>query len=194
VTDIVADDLTLERNPSGQRSTAVWGTWGLLATEGTLFATLIASYFYLRLNAPVWPLPGEHPPELTLALPNTLVLVASSVVLGWAGSRRRRGADRAARIATAVTALMGVAFVTIQGFEFAGRHVGVRDDAQATAFTTITGLHTAHVVVGVLLLAFLVVRGRRAPASGHRTISLYWHFVDVVWLAVFTSLYLAERW
>jgi heme/copper-type cytochrome/quinol oxidase subunit 3 len=195
--DLDAEVAGLDRNPVDRRSTGYWGTVLLVATEATLFAALLASYFYLRLNTTSFRPPGVEPPELLLALPNTIILVASSGVMWWAERSARRDAWGRARLATAIVTVMGVAFVVIQGFEYSRKHYGVADHAYATATYTITGLHTAHVVVGVLLLAFVVWRTGREDRGRHaalQNVALYWHFVDVVWIAVFTSLYLSERW
>jgi heme/copper-type cytochrome/quinol oxidase subunit 3 len=171
--------------------------WLLIATEATLFATLLASYFYLRVNTTHFRPVGVEPPELGLALPNTILLVASSAVLFFAERSANRDAWGRARWVTALTALMGAAFVVVQGVEYARKTYGPGDHAYGTATYTITGLHTAHVVVGVLMLLFVIWRaGRSGPTrrSVLRNTALYWHFVDVVWVAVFTSLYLSERW
>ncbi len=186
----------LDGRPTDSRSLGAWGVALAIATEATLFAVLIASYFYLRVNARTWPPAGSRPPELTLALPGTAVLIASSVVLVWSDRQAARERWSRSRVGIAVTLALGAAFLVVQGFEIASRPEGVRDSAQSTALYTITGLHAAHVVVGMALLLFLLLRmgpapARRAPGP---VASRYWHFVDVIWVVVVISLYLSERW
>jgi heme/copper-type cytochrome/quinol oxidase subunit 3 len=194
--DLDAEVAGLERNVVDRRSTGYWGVVLLVATEATLFAALLASYFYLRLNDHTFRPPGVEHPELSLSLPNTILLVVSSLVLLWAERSARRQNWGLARALTALTTLMGIAFLIIQSIEYRDEHYGVADHAYGTTRYTITGLHSAHVVVGVLLLCFVVWRLGRQDAGRHSTlqnVALYWHFVDVVWIAVFSCLFLSER-
>ena len=195
--DLEPDPATLDRNPVDRRSTGYWGTVCLVATEATLFAALLASYFYLRLNDHSFRPPGVERPELLLAIPGTIVLVASSGVMWLAERSARRESWGRARLLAGLVTLMGIAFLVIQGVEFDRLHYGVGDHAYGTARYTIVGLHSAHVTVGVLLLLFVLWRIGRRDAGRHsvvQNVALYWHFVDVVWVAVFVSLYLSEHW
>lgn len=187
----------LDRNPADARSSGYWGTVLLLLTEGTLFVALLTSYFYLRLNDSAFRPAGVEPPDLGLALPNTILLIASSVVMFVAERAAKKESWGVARLITAAVGIMGVVFLVIQGIEYSQLPYGVADHAYGTARYTITGLHTAHVVVGVLLLAFVVwIAGREGNKrkASMANVALYWHFVDVVWLAVFICLYASERW
>jgi heme/copper-type cytochrome/quinol oxidase subunit 3 len=182
---------------AGARRPGAWGMALLIATEASLFGYLLFSYFYVAaLSRGAWP--PEGPPDLRLALPNTIVLLASSGTMYWAESGIRLGRTGRLRIGLAVTLLLGALFLTVQGIEYAQNPLRPTTNAYGSLFFTVTGFHSAHVAVGLLMIAVVTLR---ALLSHFRTgrheavtyVSWYWHFVDVVWLAVFTSLYLSPR-
>jgi heme/copper-type cytochrome/quinol oxidase subunit 3 len=133
-----------------------------------------------------------------LALPNTALLIASSVAYMWGDRGIRRGDLGAYKIGVSVAILLGLIFIIVQGFEWRGMPFSPRDSAFASLFFTITGFHGAHVIVGLIML--VAVRtwaglGKFTPQR-HLAVTLvgwYWHFVDIVWLFVFTTLYLSPR-
>jgi heme/copper-type cytochrome/quinol oxidase subunit 3 len=179
-------------------STAWWGMACLIATEAILFVYLIFSYAYLgsQQDGP-WPPSGA--PSLKLALPNTVILVCSSFLLGWGVRefRRRRDNGRLALFLVG-TIVLGTAFITVQGFEWAGKPFNFSTNAYSAAFFILTGVHMAHVAVGLLMLVMLLVwtlMGRFGHAHHEHLAlgALYWHFVDVVWIAVFTTAYLVPQ-
>lgn len=182
----------VEAHPTGQ-----WGMALLIATEASLFAYLLFSYFYLAARSHgAWPPFG--PPRLDIALPNTAVLLSSSVALLWAEAGLRRGDERRLRIGLALTMLLGAAFLALQGVEYSRQSFSPATDAYGSAFFTITGLHGTHVFVGLVVLGVvfsMTLRGKLSHEHRHyvSNAAMYWHFVDVVWIAVFTSLYLAPR-
>jgi len=181
-----------------------YGMWWLVITEGALFAYLIFSYVYTLLQAGQgWP-PGG-PPSLKLALPNTILLVASSVVI-WFGERAgRRGRHGLELALVALTILMGAIFVGIQFKEWSDKPFSYDTHLYGSFYFTITTFHMAHVVAGILgltvLALWLGLTSRRALGPTKRLHqrplsigSIYWHFVDVVWLVVFTTFYLQPYW
>jgi heme/copper-type cytochrome/quinol oxidase subunit 3 len=173
-----------------------WAMVCLIITEGALFAYLLFSYFYLESMAPQWP--PNNVPELRLAGPNTILLVASSLVMWWAERGIKRGAQLQLRVGMLVTTVMGIVFLIIQSKEYAGLKFTASSHAYGSLFITITGFHFAHVVVGVLMMLTTEVRAWLGHFTERRHLAvtntaLYWHFVDVVWLAVFASLYLTPR-
>ena len=190
----------LNSRPSDEAVTAGLGEWGMLVaigTEATLFATLLASHVYLRANASEWPPNGSDPPPLSLASLGTAILIASSLVLIWSDRRARRDDLRWSRRAALATVALGAAFLVVEGVEIVQRSEGAAASAAATSLYTITGLHAAHVAVGMLMLLYVTTRmGGAADAGRHRlsSASMYWHFVDVVWVGVFLTLYVSERW
>ena len=179
------------------------GWWAMVlvcATEAALFAYFIAAYFYLGVSNPAWPPAGFELPKLEKPLIMTLFLVSSSVVLFIAGKLREHGRRAAYRIGTSVTVLLGVGFLVFQTLEYREklRTMSPMSNAYASTFYTITGFHGAHVAFGLLLLLYTLLRDSLGRIEPERPIvvkvsSLYWHFVDVVWLAILTSLYLSPR-
>lgn len=177
------------------RSPGFWGMMLLIATEGALFAYLLFSYFYLGSMA-AGPWPPDGPPSLRLVLPNTLLLLASSGTMYWAEAGVKRGAVGRLRIGLVATALLGLVFLSVQGVEYSNKPFTPATSAYASLFYVITGFHGAHVAVGVLMMATIAIRAFLGHFGRNRhdavtNVAWYWHFVDVVWLCVFSSLYVA---
>jgi heme/copper-type cytochrome/quinol oxidase subunit 3 len=192
--------LVLDRTDSrSSRPAAWWGMVLLIATEATIFAILIASYLYLRASSPAWPQGGIDPPDLTLVLPFSFVLWGSSVPVLVAERAIRHDRHGVVRGALLLSGLLGLAFLAATAKDFADLHFGWRDNAYGSAFYTLVGLHTAHVVVGVAMNAVVQLKswlGRLTPER-HLTLTafaMYWHFVDAVWLFVFPVAYLSPHW
>jgi cytochrome c oxidase subunit I+III len=125
-----------------------------------------------------------------------VLLLASSVVAWLAERQVERGRPRAGAGLLAVTFLMGAVFVAVQLAEWKAKSFGPGTSSYASLYYTTTGFHVAHVVAGLLILAALALWSALDFFSARRRIVvsagvLYWHFVDVVWLAVFTSYYVA---
>ena len=183
------------------RPTGWWGMLVVVLTEATLFALLLASYFYTRFRSPgAWPPDGQPDPRLLKPVIMTLLLMASSVTVYMAELGSRKGNLRRLHAGLAATFVLGLSFLILQGFEYHEKLAELRPstDAYGSLFYTITGLHGSHVIVGLLILAwtqFFAWRGAYA-SENHVAVqvsALYWHFVHVVWLFVFFSLYLSPR-
>jgi heme/copper-type cytochrome/quinol oxidase subunit 3 len=179
----------------GRNSVGWAGMLCLIATESALFAYLLFSYFFIALQrGPAW-LPETHP-SLALAGPNTLVLLASSACVWWGeeGVKRARRGQHFLGLGAGI--VLGVVFLVVQGFEWKTKAFGLGSSSYGSLFFTVTGFHMAHVIAGVLILATVLlwsVLGYFSPRHHARmTIaSVYWHFVDVVWLFVFSTFYLS---
>jgi len=187
---------TIHEGPVGRRPPAWWGMICLVATEAALFFFLLYSYFYMATHSSVWP--PEGPPDLKLALPNTALLLASSATMWWAESGIRAGRSARLRIGLVITIVLGAVFAAVQGLEWSQKPFGPATDAYGSLFFTITGFHGAHVIVGLIILAYILLRASLGHFTAERhlavsTAAIYWHFVDVVWLFVFTSLFLTPR-
>jgi cytochrome c oxidase subunit 3 len=146
-------------------------------------------------NEGPWPPDGFHLP-LAVAGVNTAILVSSSVTVHWALESVRRGERRGLIIGLATTWLLGFTFLFIQINEYIHIGFSARDGAFGSIFYGLTGLHGAHVFVGLLLLSFANVRawrGHFGPKGkdhlGVEVPGIYWHFVDVMWIIVFTTVY-----
>lgn len=190
-----------ERLPFGsveKLSTGWWGVVCLVTTEACLFGYLIFSYAFTAVNGGQGALPAR-PPDLTLALPNTFLLLASSVAVWW-GERglKAKGDRRRLLIGYGAGFLMGLGFVLVQLAEWREKTFSFSTNAYASAFFTITGFHMSHVLAGLLGLGAILVwnlagyfdRERNAPIT---YVSIYWHFVDAVWIVVFSTFYIAPR-
>ena len=165
-----------------------------ILSEVMLFGALFAAYFVIRGESPGWP-PGHlERPELVLPGFNTLLLVSSSVTMQLAVRAARRG-DRSRILRwLGLTLLLGGVFIAIQGFEFATNGFGLDSGTFGSTFYILTGFHGAHVLAGAVLIAVVANRARLGLVSAeHHTAveatSYYWHFVDVVWILLFSTLY-----
>jgi Heme/copper-type cytochrome/quinol oxidase, subunit 3 len=155
---------------SGRHSPGWWGMVAVLVTEGSLFILLLFSYIYTgSFDHSHWMVDG--PPELKLALPNTLILLVSSGTAWWAEKGIKGGKVGQLRSGITLTLLLGIVFATIQGIEYAQKKFGPSRDAYSSLFYTITGFHFAHVIVGLIMLATVLV-GRRSVLSTRSGISL----------------------
>ncbi len=182
------------------RPIAAWGMVFLVATEGMLFGLLLFVYFYLWSITTPWPPTGVEPPELVVSGIRTGLLLGSSLTL-WAAERAfAAGRRRGAALGLGATLLLAIVFLAGHVEEMIKiiPEFTWDDSAYGSIYYTIVNFHAAHLLVGVGLLTFALVRlGRGAYSRQHdtqlRTASLYWHFVDVIWAIVYTSLYIAPN-
>jgi cytochrome c oxidase subunit 3 len=183
---------------AGKRAGGWWGMLALIATEASLFAYLIFSYLYLASQTTQhWPPDGL--PKLATGLAGTGVLLASSVLVWGCERLVRRGRRRLGVLSMSAAIVLGSGFVALQLKEWHDHPYTLSTNLYASLYFTITGFHMAHVLVGLVVLALLLFwtafgyfdeRRWSALAIG----GLYWHFVDVVWLFIFTTLYLTPYW
>jgi len=181
----------------GRRSMGWWGLAALIATEGALFAYLLFTYYYLLAQlGPGW-FP-EHAPSLKLALPNTIVLLASSATIAWAERGIRAGTRGRAIGGLVLTLILGAVFVAVQLIEWKAKPYTMQTGSYGSLYFTITGFHMAHVAAGLIALALVLVWTIAGYLDERRNVPMligaaYWHFVDIVWLTVFFTFYLAPR-
>ncbi|ROT28181.1 cytochrome c oxidase subunit 3 [Micromonospora sp. HM5-17] len=183
------------------RSTAWWGVMLFIATEGTVFAALLGSYFYLRFQHGVpWPPDGIAQPDLRLPLVMTAVLVPSSLPVAWAEAGIRRGRRWQVRAGLLATLVMGGTFLGLQGMEYHEnlREYTVTTNVYGSLFYVITTFHGAHVTVGLFMVCWLLAAAGRGGVSARRpepvrVVAYYWHFVDAVWVAILFTVYLSPR-
>jgi cytochrome c oxidase subunit III len=176
------------------RSNGWYGMATLVLTEACLFAYLLFSYYYMSFHHGREWLPDELP-GFKLSLPMTGILLGSSVVV-WIGEQAIKKGQRWLCVAALTGGwVLGLAFVALEAKEWHDKHFTLSTDAYSSLFFTVTGFHMAHVVGGVLMLLAVTIwaglgefdRNRRDPVS---IAAFYWHFVDVVWICVFTTIYL----
>jgi len=173
------------------------GWWGILlgiATEAAIFAYLLFSYYYMAIELHgAWHSAG--PPSLRLALPNTIVLLVSSVTFWWAERQFIAGRRTKAIAALSATAGLGAVFLIVQLFEWHNKAFSISSDPYGSLYFTITGFHMAHVIVGLAMMIAIIVWMCLGLLDHRRHVSIsigaiYWHFVDAVWLTVFFTFYL----
>ena len=190
-------DTGLPLGAGESRSPGWWAMVWTIATEAALFAFLLFSFFYLGSQSrSAWPPTG--PLSLRLALPNTVILILSSVAYIWGERGIRAGNRTRLRAGLRIAFFLGLSFVIIQAIEWKHLPFGVRDQAFGSLFYTITGFHGAHVIVGLLMNLVVQVWVERGAfdRNSHLAVTnagMYWHFVDIVWLFVFASLYISPR-
>lgn len=190
--------LSAHETPHAPPRMAIFGMTIFLASEAMLFAGLIGGYIVLRLSSPAWP-PSPEYPKLPILLTgiNTVFLVSSSFTYHFAELAVKKG--KSGLFWLFVTALLGVTFLCIQAYEWTHlHHEGLwfnKGGAYGSSFFLLTGFHGAHVAVGVLLILVALFRqlGGAYTAQNHTYLILagmYWHFVDVVWVFLYSVLYL----
>lgn len=172
--------------------------WAVIATEFMLFASMFAAYYYLGSNKDRWA--QETPPVILYAILLLIILLSSSAILMWGEHQVKAGRFAAGRAALWVTVLFGFGFLALQGFEYYAhwRMLAPYSDSYGSIFYAITSLHAAHVIVGVLMLMYVGIIPRygstaRTPHNIYRTVALYWHFVDAVWILIVALLYIVPH-
>ncbi|MGZ5312967.1 MAG: cytochrome c oxidase subunit 3 [Solirubrobacterales bacterium] len=187
-----------EANQSSRIDRQTLGILIFIITEAMLFGAFFAAYFFIRVvaNEGPWPPNGFELP-VAVAGVNTAILISSSFTVHWALESVRRGNRRGMQAGLATTFLLGATFLFIQLNEYVHIGFSARDGAFGSIFYGLTGLHGAHVFVGLTLLAFANVRawrGHFGPNAldhlGVEVSGIYWHFVDVMWIIVFTTVYI----
>ena len=185
--------------PPANRSSRVdpqfLGMYLFIISEIMLFGAFFTAYFFMRVvKGDPWPAPGTEIP-VAVAGVNTAILLSSSLTMHWALVSAKAGNRSGMRAGLAATFFLGLTFLSVQVNEYVSLGWSPQDHAQGTIFYSLTGLHGAHVTVGLLLLLFANIRANRGHFSPeeHRGVEvpgIYWHFVDVMWVFVFTALYL----
>jgi cytochrome c oxidase subunit III len=171
----------------------IHGMLCLILTELSLFVCLFAAYFYLGIDKNRWA--ADQPPKLMYALIMLVVLLSSSAVLEWGErqiDRRRNGAARTALIATIA---IGLVFMVLQVLEYRDhwKTLTPYSDSYGSIFYALTTFHAAHVIVGLMFLSYVAFLPRYGPSAApyrpYKVVSLYWHFVDAVWIFIVLILY-----
>jgi cytochrome c oxidase subunit 3/cytochrome o ubiquinol oxidase subunit 3 len=173
------------------------GMWLFLGSECLLFGGLISTYMLYR---------GRHSgslgPDQIYDIPFTsvssFVLLMSSLTMVLAVSAANRHDDRNTRVWLVITALLGATFVGGQAYEFTTFYregLGYTTSLFSSSFYTLTGFHGVHVSVGIIMLLSLALMIRSNRVTGSKPevvelVGLYWHFVDIVWIVIFTLVYL----
>jgi cytochrome c oxidase subunit 3 len=182
-------------NRSSRVEPELLGMLLFIISEIMVFGAFFTAYFFIRIaNGAPWPAHGTTLP-VGVAGMNTAILVSSSFTIHWAEQAIKKGNHFGLKAGMLTTFLLGCSFLFIQINEYANIGFAPQDAAQQTIFYSLTGLHGAHVFIGLLLLLFVTIRAFRGHYSPeeHRGVEvpgIYWHFVDVMWLVVYTTVYI----
>jgi cytochrome c oxidase subunit III len=188
-----------EHPPIANRSSRIdpqlLGVLLFIISEAMLFGSFFTAYFFIRVvqNEPWPPVPFDFP--VAIAGMNTVILLTSSFTMHYALHSIKRGNRIGLQVGLATTFLMGVTFLGTQINEYFKAGFSIHDGSFASVFYGLTGLHGAHVFVGLTLLAISNVRtlrGHFTPEAhmGVEATGIYWHFVDVMWIIVYSTVYL----
>jgi cytochrome c oxidase subunit 3 len=166
-----------------------------IASEIMLFGSFFTAYFFVRVaNGVPWPTPPYELPVFVAGI-NTIILVTSSFTMHWALQAIKRGNRAGLKAGLTLTFLLGLTFLLTQLLEYSRVGFAPYTDAFGTIFFCLTGLHGAHVFVGLTLLLAATTRayrGHYTPEEHHgvEIPGIYWHFVDVMWIVVYTTVYI----
>jgi cytochrome c oxidase subunit III len=184
-----------EANRSSRVDPQMLGMLLFIISEIMVFGAFFTAYFFIRVvNGAEWPAEGTELPKLIAGV-NTAILLSSSLTMHWALEGAKNENRFALKAGMLTTALLGATFLFIQINEYVHLGFAPQDHAQGTIFYGLTGLHGAHVFVGLTLLTMATVRAFRGhfSAKDHRGVEvpgIYWHFVDVMWIIVYATIYL----
>jgi cytochrome c oxidase subunit 3 len=184
-----------EAHKSSRIDSQLLGVLLFIISEAMLFGSFFTAYFFVRVvqNEPWPPDPFEFP--VLVASMNTAILVSSSFTVHYALHSIKKGNRLGLQVGLATTFMLGAMFLLTQLNEYVKAGFAISDGAFASVFYGLTGLHGAHVFVGLTLLAIMNVRALRGHFTpdkhmGVETAGIYWHFVDVMWIIVWSTVYL----
>jgi len=184
----------IEANRSSRVDPATLGMLLFIISEIMIFGAFFTAYFFIRVaQGDPWPAPGTKIP-LAVAGFNTAILISSSFTLHWAETSIKRDNRFGLRAGILGTLMLGATFLFVQINEYVHLGFSPSNNAQGTIFYGLTGLHGAHVCIGLILLTMATVRSFRGHYSaehhhGLNVPGIYWHFVDIMWIVVFTTVY-----
>ena len=182
-------------NVSSRVDARVLGMLLFIGSEIMLFGSFFTAYFFIRVvNHEPWPPHGYHLPVFVAGI-NTLILVTSSFTMHWALHSIKRNHRAGLCAGLVLTFAMGLTFLLTQITEYSRIGFSPSDNSFATVFFSLTGLHGMHVFVGLMLLLFATIRSFRGHFSSEMHLGvelpgIYWHFVDVMWIVVYTTVYI----
>ena len=201
----VADTAALDERPAehhkpGGISSSLLGMVLFIASEVMFFGGLFGAYFTIRSAATEWPPPDTPHLSAPYAAILTTILVASSVTMQFGVWAIRKNNQRRLVLWLAVSLVLGLIFLTMQALEYANlieEGMTLSSGVFGSTFYTLTGFHGAHVAGGAAFILIVLLRARSGQftARYHDTVemaSYYWHFVDVVWIGLFSTIYLLQ--
>jgi heme/copper-type cytochrome/quinol oxidase subunit 3 len=181
----------------GHRSLMWWGTAGMIAIEGTLFAIGIVAYFYLRGIAQHWP-PSAAPPDLFWGTLNTVILLVSGLPNHWAAKAAEQEDLPRVRAWLLACLAFGVGFQLVRALEFTALNTHWSANAYGSIVFTLLVLHTVHIITDFVDTAVLTVLMFTGPLNGRRFVDVnenadYWWFIVAAWLPIYFTIYVVPR-
>jgi heme/copper-type cytochrome/quinol oxidase subunit 3 len=182
-----------------------WGNLWMIVIESTMFAIVVASYFYLRQNFPEWPPPRTEPPSILHPSPDLAVgtgvvvaLLASCLPMAWADRSARRHDERGVLAGLGMAVLLGVVALALRFLEFRGLHVRWDSNAYGSIVWTALGFHVLHIMSSTietaLLEVWIFVHGMDDRHSVDTTVNaFYWYWMAGVWIPIYAILYFVPR-
>ena len=191
----MSDVTVTKQRARPEMSGPVLGMVLFVASEAMFFAAFFGGYFTIKANAPEWPPAGTPHLEIDIASILTVILVISSITIQLSLRSIRSGSIRRSTVWLGVTIVLGICFLSLQLYDYSQLGFGLKDGVFGTLFYVMTGIHMAHVLGGVVFLALVFGQSWRGrlSATHHDPLAagaIYWDFVDVVWLCLFTVFYL----
>jgi cytochrome c oxidase subunit I+III len=182
----------------GHKGLIWWGTVSFMVIEGTMFVTVLVTYFYLKLRVSEWP-PSVPEPDLLFGTLNTAIMIASCVPNHLAKVAAERYDLARVRLWLLVALAFGAAFLVVRIFEFRALNVSWDTNAYGSIVWALMGLHTTHLLTDHLDTGVLtaLIFSRHVEPKRYVDVSengLYWYFVVIWWIPIYVTVYFAPRW
>lgn len=194
--NVTADEVNgAAAHHEGHADLRVWGLLTFLASESLMFGGFFAAYLFYRGLTAEWPPEGTEV-ELLVPAINTIILVSSSFVIHKGDTAIKQGSVSGLRLWYLITFAMGAVFLGGQVYEYLTLGYGLTTNVFSNCFYLLTGFHGLHVFVGLLLILGVMWRSRRPghyneeKHVGVEMAEIYWHFVDIIWIVLFTLIYI----
>jgi len=188
----------LSRYNFGPQAPLWWGFVGMILIEATVIASLIASYFYLKMGSISWPPAGTEMPKLLLPTINTFILLVSSLAMHRADKSIGEGKQKQLIRGLVIGIVLASVFLGIKAYEYSHLEYDWSTHSYGSIVWSISMFHAAHVlsvVLKTIIVAYLAVRGyfNQQRRLGVTVNGLYWHFVVVIWIPLYVVLYWSPR-
>jgi cytochrome c oxidase subunit I+III len=195
----VADVAALPDNAFSHHAPIWWGNMLMIFIEGTAFAILAVSYFYIRRNFDTWPPPRTLLPDLGISSINLLIILVSAAPF-WNAARLARRFERPGIVGAwlALGVVFGMVAIVLRGYEFAALHTRYDSNAYGSITWTILAVHLAHLLAGTietLLIALVMFVGpvERKHYTDATVMAVYWYFIVISWIALYAIVFIAPR-
>lgn len=194
----IIDASGLSRYNFGSQAPLWWGFVGMIVIESTVIGSLIASYFYFKMESVAWPPAGTEMPKLLLPTINTLILLASSVAMHKADKAIDEGKQRGLISGLIIGIVLASIFLGIKAYEYSQFEYDWSTHSYGSITWGISMFHAAHVlsvVLKTIFVAYLAIHGyfNQQRRLGVTVNGLYWHFVVIVWVPLYVVLYWSPR-